>query len=92
MSWAGCPPPGGNQSVFQKITFFNLNSKFIITRASALSSRGLALTKMKTTTHLGGSYDGGVLVAEVGVLLDVLDESDEGVLVDLAVLEVGFTL
>ena len=45
-----------------------------------------------TTTHLRGSYDGSVLVAEVGVLLDVLDESDEGVLVDLAVLEVGFTI
>ena len=65
-----------------------LSFKFIIPLAWAVISRTLALT----TTHLGGSYDGGVLVAEVGVLLDVLDESDEGVLVNLAVLEVGFTL
>ena len=69
-----------------------LSFKFIIPLAWAVISRTLALTKMKTTTHLGGSYDGGVLIAEVGVLLDVLDESDEGVLVNLAVLEVGFTL
>ena len=41
---------------------------------------------------LGCGEDGGVLVAQLGVLLDVLDEVDERVLVELPVAEVRLAL
>ena len=42
--------------------------------------------------HLGSSEGGGILVAQAGVLLDVLDEADQGRLVDPPVLEVVLLL
>ena len=41
---------------------------------------------------LGCSQDSGVLVAQLGVLLHVLDEGDQSILVELAVVEVDLVL
>ena len=45
-------------------------------------------TRIRLGLYLGGRNNGGILVTELGVLLDVPDEGDEGALVHLPVLEV----
>jgi hypothetical protein len=58
----------------------------VLTLEAAMIAASLSL--MFFLTNLRGCNDGCILVAELGVLLDVPDEGDESVLVNLAPLEV----